>query len=114
MLGGIVLFEQRFVHVVGITFTALILTELLMVAVEVKRWHPLMLLAQVLTLLVYMSALVALSSPMLLDATFDLQFILTVEFAWRVAVLTIASTVPVWIVKVGCQSFAPRVTTKLS
>ena len=31
-----------------ITFTALIFTELIMVAVEVKRWHPLMLLAQVL------------------------------------------------------------------
>ena len=49
-LGGIVLFEQRFVHVVGITFTALILTELIMVAVEVKRWHALMLLAQVIAI----------------------------------------------------------------
>ena len=113
MLGGVLLFEQRFVHVVGITFTSLILTENLMVAVEVKRWHPLMLLAQVLTLLVYMTALVALSSPMLLDATFDLQFILTVEFAWRVALLTVASTLPVWIVKIGCQCLAPRVATKL-
>jgi hypothetical protein len=47
MLGGVLLFEQRFVHVVGIAFTALILTENLMVAVEVKRWHPFMLLAQV-------------------------------------------------------------------
>ena len=48
MLGGILLFETRVSNVVGITFTALILTELIMVAVEVKRWHPLMLLAQVL------------------------------------------------------------------
>ena len=70
--------------------------------------------AQVLTLLVYMTALVALSSPALLDATFDLQFILTVEFAWRVALLTAVSTVPVWIVKIGCQCLAPRVATKLS
>jgi len=46
MLGGILLFETRVSNVVGITFTALILTELIMVAVEVKRWHPLMLLAQ--------------------------------------------------------------------
>ena len=29
--------------------------------VEVKRWHPLMLLAQVLTLLVYVGAIIALS-----------------------------------------------------
>ena len=32
-----------------------------------------MLLAQVLTLLVYVAALVALSSPILYDSTFDLQ-----------------------------------------
>ena len=114
MLGGVLLFEQRFVHVVGITFTALILTENLMVAVEVKRWHPFMLLAQVLTLLVYVGALVALSSPMLIDSTFDLQFILTVEFAWRVALLTAASTVPIWIGKVFAHYCAPRVATKLS
>ena len=35
------------VHVVGITFTSLIFTELIIVAIEIKRWHPLMLLAQV-------------------------------------------------------------------
>jgi len=73
MLGGVLLFEQRFVHVVAITFTSLILNENIMVAVEVKRWHPLMLLAQVLTLLVYICCIVALSSPALLGADFDIQ-----------------------------------------
>ena len=114
MLGGVLLFESRFAHVVGITFTALILTENLMVAVEVKRWHPLMLLAQVLTLLIYVAALVALSSPMLLDATFDLPFILSFDFAWRVALLTAASTLPVWITKVFQHYCAPRVAQRLS
>ena len=69
--------------------------------------------AQVLTLLMYSGALVALSSPLLLDATFDLQFILTVEFAWRVALLTAASTVPVWIGKVTTHYCAPRVAEKV-
>jgi phospholipid-translocating ATPase len=114
MLVGVLLFEQRFVHVVGITFTALILTENLMVVVEVKRWHPFMLLAQVLTLLVYVGAIIALSSPTMLDSTFDLQFILTVEFAWRVALLTAASTVPIWIGKVFTNMCAPKIATKLS
>ena len=113
-LGGVLLFEQRFVHVVGITFTALILTENLMVAVEVKRWHPFMLLAQVLTLLVYVGAIIALSSPAMLDSTFDLQFILTDEFAWRVALLTAASTVPIWIGRLTTHYCSPRVATKLS
>ena len=114
MLGGIFLFEQRFVHVVGITFTSLILTENLMVAVEVKRWHPLMLLAQVLTLLVYVGALIALSSPQLVEGDFDLQFIMSVAFAERVALLTAASTVPIWSLKAFAHFCSPRVATKLS
>ena len=70
--------------------------------------------AQVLTLLVYVSAIVALSSPMLLDATFDLHFILSVDFAGRVALLTAASTVPIWITKLFAHYCAPRVATKLA
>mmetsp|Transcript_14750 Transcript_14750/g.36831 ORF Transcript_14750/g.36831 Transcript_14750/m.36831 type:complete len:1168 (-) Transcript_14750:409-3912(-) len=114
MLGGVLLFEQRFVHVVAITFTSLILNENIMVAVEVKRWHPLMLLAQVLTLLVYICCIVALSSPALLGADFDIQFMLSVPFAWRVATLTFVSTLPVWLEKVYTGLCAPRVTAKLS
>ena len=114
MLGGVLLFEQRFVHVVGITFTSLILTENLMVAVEVKQWHAIMLLAQVLTFLVYVGALVALSSPTMIEATFDLEFILTVGFLWRVALLTAASTLPIWAGKVFSNICAPKLVTKLS
>ena len=117
MLGGIVLFEQRFVHVVGITFTALILTELLMVAVEVKRWHPLMLLAQLLTLLVYLACIVALSSPDFAGGTmaiFDLRFMLSVPFAFRVTILTAASTLPIWCGKACSHYCSPRVVSKLS
>jgi len=114
MLGGIFLFEERFVHVVGITFTALILTELIMVAVEVKRWHPLMLLAQVLTLLIYLACIVALSSPDFIEATFDIHFMLSVTFALRVGALTAASTVPIWFGKLCTQYCAPRVVTKLA
>jgi len=114
MLGGVLLFEQRFVHVVGITFTSLILTENLMVAVEVKRWHPLMLLAQVLSLLVYIGAMIALSSPQMLEGYFDIHFIMSVGFAWRVAVLTAASTVPIWFMTVFQHICAPRAANKLA
>ena len=44
----------------------------------------------------YVAALVALSSPALLDATFDLRFILTFAFFWRVALLTAAFTTYGW------------------
>ena len=111
MLLAIVLFEKRFVHVVAITFTSLILTELLMVANEVTRWHPLMLLAQVLTLLVYLACIVALSSSSMVpgaEATFDLKYMLSWEFAWRLLLLTAASTLPISAFKCVAQWCAPR------
>ena len=57
MFGGIVLFDQDFIHVVSITFTALIITELLMVALTIRTWHWLMLLAEVLSLAIYVATL---------------------------------------------------------
>ena len=117
MLGGIVLFEQRFVHVVGITFTALILTELLMVAVEVKRWHPLMLLAQLLTLLVYLACILALSSPDFAGgtmATLRPAFHALRSLRLPRTILTAASTLPIWCGKACSHYCSPRVVSKLS
>ena len=57
MYGALVLFESEFLHVVAISFTALILTELLMVALTVRTWHWLMVLAQVLSVLFYVCSL---------------------------------------------------------
>ena len=60
MLLGFLLFEGQFVHVVAITFTSLIVNELLVVALTVRSWHGLMLLAEVFSVLVYVLSLVAL------------------------------------------------------
>ncbi|XP_061903145.1 probable phospholipid-transporting ATPase IIB isoform X4 [Entelurus aequoreus] len=61
MYGALVLFESEFVHVVAISFTALILTELLMVALTVRTWHWLMVLAQFLSLGCYLASLAFLN-----------------------------------------------------
>ena len=58
MFGGILLFEDEFIHVVSITFTSLILTELLMVALTIRTWHWLMVAAEVFSLTVYVITLV--------------------------------------------------------
>ena len=42
MYGSLLLFEDDFIHVVSITFTSLILTELIMVAITIHTWHWLM------------------------------------------------------------------------
>lgn len=50
MYGAMLLFEDELIHVVSISFTSLILTELLMVGLTVRTWHPLMVVAQFLSL----------------------------------------------------------------
>ena len=60
MLVGFLLFESQFIHVVSITFTALVLTELLMVALTIRTWHGLMLVAELFSIAVYILSLLAL------------------------------------------------------
>ena len=39
MIMSLVLFENEFLHIVAISFTALILNELIMVALEITTWY---------------------------------------------------------------------------
>lgn len=57
MYGALVLFEDEFIHIVAISFTALILTELLMVALTIRTWHWFMLAAELLSLGIYVASL---------------------------------------------------------
>ncbi len=57
MIASLVLFEGEFLHVVSISFTALVLNELIMVAAEVTTWHTLMILSEVVTLTVYVGSI---------------------------------------------------------
>lgn len=47
MYGALFAFDSDLIHVVAISFTALIITELIMVALTVHTWHWAMLIAQV-------------------------------------------------------------------
>ncbi len=60
MLLGLELFESQFIHVVAITFTSLILTELLMVALTIRTWHGLMVLAELFSVGIYILSLIIL------------------------------------------------------
>lgn len=61
MYGALVLFESEFVHVVAISFTALVLTELLMVALTIRTWHWLMVVAEFFSLGCYLASLAFLN-----------------------------------------------------
>ncbi|CAG8498047.1 17763_t:CDS:10, partial [Acaulospora morrowiae] len=93
MIMSIILFEDEFVNIVSISFTALILNELIMVALEINTWHYLMILSEIVTLAIY------IVSMAFLPTYFDLSFILTDTFVWKVAAITAVSSIPLYIVK---------------
>uniref|UniRef100_UPI00358FA775 probable phospholipid-transporting ATPase IIB isoform X2 n=1 Tax=Myxine glutinosa TaxID=7769 RepID=UPI00358FA775 len=108
MYGALLLFEAQFVHVVAITFTSLILTELLMVALTVRTWHWLMVLAELFSLAFYIASLV------FLNEYFDTNFIASLTFLWKVLVITLVSCLPLYILKYLQRKFSPPNYFKLS
>ena len=72
MFGALLLFEDDFIHVVSISFTSLILTELLMVALTIRTWHWLMAVAEVCSLAIYIASVVILRKYF---GTFEFKFI---------------------------------------
>ncbi|KAK5094925.1 putative aminophospholipid-translocase [Exophiala xenobiotica] len=77
-------------RMLSVSFTVLVLNELIMVAVSVTTWHPIMIVSILGT-----GALYAASVPFL-GAYFDLQYVASLGWVWRVAVVAAISLVPVW------------------
>ncbi|CRG86271.1 phospholipid-translocating ATPase [Talaromyces islandicus] len=88
-------------QLISVSFTALVLNELLMVAIAVTTWHPIMIFCIVGTALGY-----AASVPFLSEY-FDLEYIITVDWLWRVAAVSAVSVIPIWIGKVVKRSWRP-------
>jgi phospholipid-translocating ATPase len=107
MILAIWLFENEFVRIVSISFTALIFNELLMVALEIFRWHPIMVYAQILTILFY------IGSMWLLPGYFDIKFIATWTFILKVLVITAVSSAPLFLIKLVKNYWSPPSYMKL-
>ncbi|KAG0293328.1 putative aminophospholipid-translocase [Linnemannia gamsii] len=108
MILSIWLFENQFVNIVSISFTALVLNELLMVALEINTWHRFMILSEIATLFIYVGSMV------FLPTYFDMNFILTKTFVWKVAVITMVSSFPLYVIKMLRRKFAPPSYSKLT
>lgn len=107
MYGALLLFEDEFIHVVAITFTALLLTELLMVAMTIRTWHLIMVLAEIISLAIYALALVVMRDY------FDPTFLRTLPFLWKVSAITAVSCIPIIILKFIHYKFRPSIYSKL-
>ncbi|KAJ5895992.1 phospholipid-transporting ATPase NEO1 [Penicillium subrubescens] len=88
-------------RLISVSFTALVLNELGMVAIAITTWHPVMIVCLLGTLLLY-----AGSIPFLGDY-FNLRFVVTVDWLWRVFAVLAVSLIPVWAGKLIKQSWSP-------
>lgn len=107
MLGAIILFESEFINIVSITFTSLVLAELLNVASETTTWHGLMIIAEIATAVIYFVSMV------LLPNYFNLSFICTSMFWWKVGAITLISWLPLYSLKMLLRCLQPTRDSKL-
>ncbi|CAK7224407.1 Putative aminophospholipid-translocase [Sporothrix curviconia] len=88
-------------RMVAVSYTALVLNELLMVAMEITTWHPVMIVCIVGTFLLYVGSL-----PFL-GRYFDLEYVLSIGFLWRVVAICAISLVPPYAVKLIRRTMKP-------
>ncbi|GFZ44820.1 phospholipid-translocating ATPase [Saitozyma sp. JCM 24511] len=108
MLLSLLLFESEFLHIVAISFTALVLNELIMVALEITTWHTYMVLSELGTAAVYFGSMAVL------PAYFDLGFVLSSAFVYKVAVIVAVSSTPLYLFKTFRQRFKPAAYAKVA
>lgn len=108
MIASLLLFENEFLNIVGISFTALVLNELIMVALEITTWHAYMVLSEIATLLLYCFSMV------LLPEYFDLDFVLTYSFWWKTLIIVLVSSFPLYVIKAVHARVAPPSYSKLA
>ena len=131
MYGALLLFDDEFIHIVAISFSALILTELLMVALTARKWHLLMILGELVSLALYVLSLaifheffgkqtlkiitcISIKYFFIFHIFADSQFIRTGDFVWKVCVITVISCLPLYILKCLHKKFSPPSYSKLT
>uniref|UniRef100_A0A9J2PBC9 Phospholipid-transporting ATPase n=1 Tax=Ascaris lumbricoides TaxID=6252 RepID=A0A9J2PBC9_ASCLU len=108
MYGALLVFDSDFIHVVSISFTALIVTELIMVALTVHTWHWAMLLAEALSLSLYAGSL------LIFDQYFDRQFVTSWMFLTKTTAITAVSCLPLYVIKALRRRFSPPSYAKVN
>ncbi|KAI1283684.1 phospholipid-translocating P-type ATPase [Xylaria sp. FL0933] len=88
-------------RMVAVSYTVLVLNELLMVAIEITTWHLVMILCIVGTFLVY------IGSIPFLGGYFDLEFASTWAYLWRVLAISSISLIPPYAGKIIRRTMKP-------
>ena len=88
-------------RMVSVSFTVLVINELIMVAFEIVTWHWLMAVTIVGTTIIYVGSI-----PFL-GGYFDLGYVWSWAFAWRVAAISAISLIPPYCIKVLRRKLNP-------
>lgn len=94
-------------RMVSVSFTVLVINELIMVACEVVTWHWIMVASLIGTMAVYMG------SVPFLGGYFDLGYVWGWGFVWRVLAICAMSLVPVYSAKVLRRTLRPPAYRKV-
>lgn len=122
MLLSLLLFESEFLHIVAISFTALVINELIMVALEITTWHTYMVLSELGTAVVYFGSMAVLPEYFgehcvrrgIKLTTADMRFVLSSAFAYKVAIIVAISSFPLYVIKAIHRKFNPAAYAKVS
>lgn len=102
MIGAVLLFEDNFVNIVSITFSALILIEILNVYLEIHKLHIVMLFSFISTLVVYLASMV------LLRSTFDVGYIFAWDCMSKICILTLLCWLPFFALNILYKIYFPE------
>lgn len=93
--------KSKFLAMVSISFTSLVLNELFMVALTIRTWNKVMFATLVITFMIYV-----LLVPML-GEYFDFDYLTSVLFCWQLALVLAVSLFPVWLTRTVNQKLRP-------
>ncbi|SCU77676.1 LAME_0A01882g1_1 [Lachancea meyersii CBS 8951] len=85
--------EADYMRLVALSFTGLVLNELIMVAIEIYTWNKTMALSELFTLIIFVGSI-----PFLQEY-FDLSFVIQPTFYGKLALILGLSIMPVWAAK---------------
>ena len=88
-------------RMVSVSFTVLVINELIMVAFEIVTWHWIMIVSILGTTVIYVG------SVPFLAGYFDLGYVWDWGFAWRVAAISAISLIPPYCIKILRRTLNP-------
>ena len=88
-------------HLQSISFTAMLLTELALIGMDINHWNIISITSEVSSVILYIASMFVLT-----DA-FDTSFILTWEFQWKIILITAVCIIPLVIMEFIKRKFSP-------